>query len=638
MTASSSFLLLLRPLILMVLFATLRGAAAQPCPAPCHRCRGGLVSCQDAGLVTFPRHLPRSTTALQLSGNRLLRRVLPSDVRALSRLSALLLDNCGLSRLRSEAFSSLGGLRRLSLGGNGLRRLEVGAFGGLANLQDLRLHDNLIDVLPRNVFLELTSLRRLQLQNNLLQGVRDGLFAGVRRMSTLSLDDNDIASVSHAAFAMRSELRSLSLANNNLTQIPSSALARLKNLDRLVVSGNRISRIHPFAFRGLAKLVHLILDDMQLLAIAENGFAGLGNTERLYLRRNHLKALSADVLRPLVKLEELHLDGNSLTALADDLLAGPSASLRVLVLASNRLSRVSPEPFVSSASLARLQLGGNPLLCDCGALPLWLWMATAAAAVAHVDVRCQFPERLRGQRLDRVPRESLGHCHVRGSHTSEGEEEEAVEEEEVVEEVEEELVEEARSQSPASPLLHASVAPRLRSRNVSALARKHPRGRVEGRRVPTSYASKRSSDGAASGLSAATGSQAEPGGRSPRPGPPCDGRAAEADAAFNAVLGLLIVSLCVSAASGVAASRLWRRLRTRDGDGGGIVESSRCSTRSLPPRYRPSCGPSEPTARPRSPPAPPAMPISTVELDRALLLRLCEEDGPQVVLFEHTVL
>ncbi|CAM9484697.1 unnamed protein product [Lampetra planeri] len=638
MSASSSFLrgrvasapsaplattrLLLILVILPVLCAILRGATAQPCPAPCHHCRGGLVSCQDVGLASFPRHLPRSTTALRLSGNRLLRRVLPSDVRALPRLSALLLDNCGLSRLRPKAFSSLGGLRRLSLGGNGLRRLDVGTFGGLAKLQDLRLHDNLIDVLPRDVFLELTSLRHLQLQSNLLAGVRDGLFAGVGRLSTLSLDDNSIASISDAAFATRSDLRSLSLANNNLTQIPSSALARLKNLNRLVVSGNHISRIHPFAFKGLAKLVHLILDDMQLLAIAENGFAGLGNTERLYLRRNHLKTLSADVLRPLVKLEELHLDGNSLTALTDDLLAGPSASLRVLVLASNQLSRVSPEPFVSSASLARLQLGDNPLLCDCGALPLRLWVATAA--VAHVDVRCRFPERLRGQRLDRVPRESLGHCHVRGSQKSEGEEE--------VEEVEEV---EARSQSPASSLLHASAVPQLRSRNVSALARKLPRGRV-----PTSYASKRSPDGA-SGSSVATGSQVQSEGRSPRPGPSCDGRAAEVDTAFNAVLGLLIVSLCVSAASGVAASRLWRRLRMRDGDGGGgggIVESSRCSMRSLPPRYRPSCGPSEPPPWPRSPTAPPAMPISTVELDRALLLRLFEEDGPQVVLFEHTVL
>uniref|UniRef100_A0A8C6WZ53 Si:ch211-191d15.2 n=1 Tax=Neogobius melanostomus TaxID=47308 RepID=A0A8C6WZ53_9GOBI len=142
------------------------------CPAGCCCPRPGLlVLCESLGLLSLPRSVPLSTSALSVARNQLCN--IDNLLRPFSDLQELSLSHNQLSRfprgLPPRAFQGLNKLAVLTLKGNKLTSLPRNLPDSLilVNLQVLKINSNCLRSVPDSAFDTLPRLRSVNLSNNL---------------------------------------------------------------------------------------------------------------------------------------------------------------------------------------------------------------------------------------------------------------------------------------------------------------------------------------------------------------------------------------------------------------------------------------------------------------------------------------
>ena len=190
---------------------------------------------------------------------------------------------------------------KLNLAGMGLHVMAPDTFrtrtdaGARARerLMSLSLNDNLLTMLPKNVFMGLSKLR------------------------VLYLDGNQITSLQQP-FKKLHSLEDLHLGRNRLRDIPPKTFAGLSKLKSLAMGANTLGTLPGGVFKDLASLAILWLDDCRLESLPANVFAGLHGLEKLVISSNYLRSLPVGIFRGLAQLRFLNLQHNPMDSLPVD--------------------------------------------------------------------------------------------------------------------------------------------------------------------------------------------------------------------------------------------------------------------------------------------------------------------------------
>ncbi|XP_044533230.1 chondroadherin-like protein [Gracilinanus agilis] len=337
------------PVLLVLAWRGLAGRCPRVCV--CDNARRH-VSCRSQNLPEVPAGIPQMTQRLDLQGNAL--KMLPPEAFvALPHLTHLDLRHCQLERVEEGAFRGLGRLLYLNLASNRLSVLYQEALDGLGSLRQLLLEHNRLEEIRPGAFGQLGSLGLLSLAHNSLVYLPDMAFQGLLQARWLRLSHNALNVVAPEALAGLPGLRRLSLDHNELQALPGEALSRPAGLVQLELGHNPLTYVGEEAGLALAALRELSLDHAALQAVGAGAFARCPRLRSLDLRSNQLGGLP---------------------------------------------------PLEGVGRLRKLNLTGNPLLCDCAARPLRQWVARARV---RTDGRCSEPGRLQGDALESLRAEDL---------------------------------------------------------------------------------------------------------------------------------------------------------------------------------------------------------------------------------------
>ncbi|XP_063225626.1 trophoblast glycoprotein [Bacillus rossius redtenbacheri] len=209
-----------------------------------------------------------------------------------------------------------------------------------------------------------------------------------------------------------SELRVVDMSNNGIKDIKGKTYHRVANVERLVLNNNDLTisesgeahHHHPRVFSNFVNLMELHLTD----AFADNVTGDLAQdlhdifvnsnltkVKKLHLEQNEISVFKdPDIFCDLPGLMDLHLGDNLLPGIGFNLAC--LGRLRFLDLEGNRISGLSEGELAMLDSLpARNQsvvvdLGDNPLPCDCSVRRLYTWLQTTRVQVRNKDaLRCR---------------------------------------------------------------------------------------------------------------------------------------------------------------------------------------------------------------------------------------------------------
>lgn len=175
------------------------------------------AECIKQNLTQVPGDLsaPDQIQNLDLTGNRISHLIHDafSNVN-LENLHKLVLRECGIEWIHTDAFSGLKLVIEIDLSDNNIRNLHPGTFYETQRLRVLLLNQNRLKVLENNLFFNLTYLQKVILSNNKLERIEERTFRSLPRLHTLALDGNNFSSLQLQSFESLPKLGSLELQNN----------------------------------------------------------------------------------------------------------------------------------------------------------------------------------------------------------------------------------------------------------------------------------------------------------------------------------------------------------------------------------------------------------------------------------------
>uniref|UniRef100_A0A3B3ZHC7 Chondroadherin-like protein n=1 Tax=Periophthalmus magnuspinnatus TaxID=409849 RepID=A0A3B3ZHC7_9GOBI len=268
-----------------------------------------------------------------------------------------------IQELPTGAFRHSPYLTHLSLQRCNIRRVREGAFRGLGRLVLLNLANNNIEILYQESLDGLSSLKQLMLDRNRLEEIQPG------------------------AFSQLGFLNLLSLTHNQLVYMPNMVFQGLQNIKLLRLSHNSLNYLDTEAFAGLVTLTRLTLDNNELQ---------LPEVTRLEMSHNPMTYLGEEAIA-MPKLTHLFLDHMSLQDMSNSAVS-KCPSLVHLDLSHNQLRVIQPfSP--GTPSLARVNLAGNPVYCNCYLRPLREWAISSKVKLLGT---CGGPAHLSGETIEGV--------------------------------------------------------------------------------------------------------------------------------------------------------------------------------------------------------------------------------------------
>ncbi|XP_030377862.1 protein toll [Scaptodrosophila lebanonensis] len=254
-----------------------------------------------------------------------------------------------------------------------LNKLPVGLFRDQFFLTDLDLHSNSLSELPVGLFSSLHRLQTLDLSRNKLCALSSDLLKPLWSLNMLNVNYNSLIALESATF---SELRSLSFIDMRGTQFYGTRLSM--HYEALLCTNDVICQYKAETWQCASDCICWVERDTLELIVDCRGSALKELPELPHTRlvqtivrasNNSLKALPSANSTGYANVTELHLAHNHLKHFNSSIQL--PINLTFLDVRYNHINGFSDE-FVGylENSTLKLALAGNPLHCDCNALPL----------------------------------------------------------------------------------------------------------------------------------------------------------------------------------------------------------------------------------------------------------------------------
>ncbi|XP_049826090.1 lutropin-choriogonadotropic hormone receptor isoform X2 [Aethina tumida] len=311
--------------------------------------------CRTAGFKKVPDDLPYTVIKLDLTSNNITR-LNESSLSHYPRLEELTLSDNKLEYIHQKAFSKNIYLKHLLLQNCGLAVIPSEALRPLTKLQTLNIGNNLISSLPVGSFPEMVSLTRLLLKRNQITEIAETAFANLTSLKVLQLDDNFLTQIPQALTKLP-DLQELSISGNRIKYIAGGVLQKTPNLALLELKGNPLFGVDAHAFSFLPRLRRLILSEARDLSTFPN-LNGTTALEVLRLDRAGISSVPITLCTTCPRLKSLDLKSNKLTVVPD---LNNCREMRVLDLASNYIKSIEERPFRGMYQMHDLLLANNQI-------------------------------------------------------------------------------------------------------------------------------------------------------------------------------------------------------------------------------------------------------------------------------------
>lgn len=293
----------------------------------------------------------------------------------LSKLRALELENCKLSRWPAGTLFGLRDLRNLTVRTHNTdwpaMNLDFAreSFSPVRQLERLDLSSNNIWSFPENIFCPLINLVHLNVSENRLQDVSD---LGFREKAPglpqplISAADNEAPQPQDTRTLSPTcsvDVQVLDASFNHFVLIPANGFSVLKRLREFYVHNNEISMIADKALNGLKALQIADMSNNKIVALPSELFKDSRESIReIYLQNNSISVLAPGLFANLEQLLALDLSRNLLTSswINADTFSG-LIRLVLLNLSYNRISKLDPSFFRDLYTLQILNLEHNSL-------------------------------------------------------------------------------------------------------------------------------------------------------------------------------------------------------------------------------------------------------------------------------------
>jgi len=281
--------------------------------------------------------------------------------RGLSNVTYLSIGDNELDEIPKHALSHMPSILTLDIGRCNIRAVQQEDFRGIQKVTNLILVSNIIQRLDRGSFPK--SLLILHLGRNQLESL-NGSLHDLENLQSLFINANNITTLD-GELPDSSQLRLLMAHNNRLERLPAN-MEGMHSLETVHIHYNQL-RSFDRVFRNAVNLSEVLADNNELEYLSRDEFASCSKVESLLMGSNHIKSLNSSLL-PILKLKVANFSFNDIEEFSMAELHG-LRSLKTLLLSSNRIQRLLPDPQgVQNLILVNLDLDNNRIDSLNGAL------------------------------------------------------------------------------------------------------------------------------------------------------------------------------------------------------------------------------------------------------------------------------
>lgn len=217
--------------------------------------------------------------------------------------------------------------------------------------------------IPPKILLVFDNVRNLLLSQSRMQSI-DGAFQMCDKIEVMTFYRNQLTKVQPKAFVACSNLQSLDLGSNQIETLPVDAFDGLGKLEYLVIDNNPIKVLESHIFDQLVNLQFMYSLDLDITDFDRELFKSFINVQRFHFGSKFPQSyarLESGTFKSLPALEALEFRMN-----AEVMEIEPSAfedleNLQRLVLAGNKIKRLSSDLFVNVSKLTWLDIRSNEI-------------------------------------------------------------------------------------------------------------------------------------------------------------------------------------------------------------------------------------------------------------------------------------
>lgn len=286
-----------------------------------------------------------------------------SSLNGLFALSLLAMNYNSLEGIHPEAFKNCSSIQDLQLSGNNLENVPS-ALKDMGIMKMVDLGENRIQTLERSNFEGMTGLYGLRLMNNEISNITRDVLAELPALQILNLARNKIEQVDPEAFRGNPMLQAIRLDSNALEDV-SSCFVNVSSLLWLNVSDNMIERF-DYSFMP---------PQLQWMDVHKNAILDLGTVSPSSQHRLQTLDVSFNRLKKIAprsvpaSIELLFLNDNQIHSVEAQSFVGKPNLTRVDLYANQivrmDLSALQVSQVPIDRPLPEFYIGGNPFVCDC---------------------------------------------------------------------------------------------------------------------------------------------------------------------------------------------------------------------------------------------------------------------------------